>query len=208
MNHRFTKRPLSWSQISSFQYNPDQWYTSYILGKQEPANSLMLAGSRIGDAIGTETSPIDNSLVPGQKEYSVKAKIDGISMIGFLDHYCPDTLTLNENKCSDKKGRWTQKKVDEHGQITMYLLLLQQQDGVKPKNVTCWLNFLLLDHIGVNYDVTNPVILKRFQTSRTQKQVDDFLEDTKRTVELMHQYIEKREREERLSTPAPAPPAF
>ena len=208
MNNRFKTRALSWSQLQSFQYSADDWYDNYILGKRQPPNSLMLAGSRIGDAIGTKDSPIDNSLVPGTKEYTVKAEVDGIKMVGHLDHFCPDTLVLNENKCSDTKGRWTQSKVDKHGQITMYVMLLQAQDGIAPEGVECWLNFLLLDHIGVDYRLHDPPVVKRFKTSRTKEQVDQFLEDTKRTVELMHQYIEQREREMRLSTPAPKAPAW
>ena len=204
MYDRFKKRALSWSQLQSFQYNPDEWFSIYILNNRQPPNSLMLAGSRIGDAIGTEDSPIDNTLVPGIKEYTVKAEIDGIKMVGHIDNYCPDTLTLNENKCSDTKGRWTQGKVDKHGQITMYVMLLQAQDGVRPEDVTCWLNFLKLEQVGVQFDVGDPPVLKRFKTNRTQEQVDQFLEDTKRTVELMHQYIERQP----LSTPRPKAPAW
>jgi len=165
----------------------------------------MLAGSRIGDAIGTDTSPIDNTLVPGQKEYTVKAEIDGIKMVGHLDHFCPDTLVLNEDKCSDTKGRWTQGKVDKHGQITMYLMLLEAQDGIDPERVECWLNFLLLEQVGVQYDVGNPPVLRRFKTSRTKEQIAAFLDDTKRTVEAMHQYIEEKQK---LFTPAPPAPAW
>jgi len=123
---RFEDRPLSWSQLQAFAYSPADWYANYVLDIKEPPNSLMLAGSRIGEAIGTDDSPIDNTLVPGVKEYTVRAEIDGIHLVGHLDHYCPDTLVLNENKCSDKKGRWTQGKVDQHGQITMYLMLLER----------------------------------------------------------------------------------
>ena len=204
MNTRFIKRPLSWSQLQAFSYSKEQWYRNYILGEKDPPNSLMLAGSRVGDAIGTKDSPIDVNLTPGVKEYKLRATIDGITLTGFADHYCPDTLTLNENKCSDTKGRWTQGKVDKHGQITMYLLLLQAQDGVKPEDVECWLNFLKLEQVGVQFDVGDPVELRRFKTSRTQDQLDQFLEETKRTVELMHQYIERQP----LSTPAPKAPAF
>lgn len=164
----------------------------------------MLAGSRIGDTIGTDTSPIDNSLVPGIKEYTVRAEIDGISMVGHLDHFCPETLVLNENKCSDKKGRWTQGKVDKHKQIDMYLLLLKAQDGVDPEDVECWLNFLKLEQVGVQYDVGNPPVLRRFKTHRTQAQLNTFLDEVKRTVEAMHQYIENQP----LYTPAPVAPAL
>jgi len=204
MNDRFLKRPLSWSQLQSFAYSPDEWYASYVLGKRQPPNSLMLAGSRIGDAIGTDDSPIDNSLVPGEKEYTVKAEIDGITFVGHLDHYCPENLILNENKCSDKKGRWTQGKVDQHGQLTMYLMLLEEQDGVDPEKVECWLNFLLLEQVGVEYGVGDPPVLRRFKTSRTRAQITEFLDETKRTIEAMHKYMETA----KLSTPAPRPPAW
>lgn len=127
----------------------------------------MLAGTRIGDAIGTDKSPVPDLAPPGRKEYPVSVEIDGIKMIGYFDHFCPDTLVLNENKCSDKKSRWTQKLADKHKQIDMYLLLLMEHDGIKPEAVECWLNFILLNHVGVSYNVHNPAIFKRFRTDRT-----------------------------------------
>lgn len=205
MNTRFTNRPLSWSQLSSFQYNPADWYDTYVLGKRSAPNSLMLAGSRIGDAIGTDHSPVPDLVPPGDKEYPLNITIDGIKMVGYLDHYCPSTLVLNENKCSDTKGRWTQGKVDKHKQIDMYLLLLMHHDGMTPEQVECWLNFILLNHVGVGYTVPNPPVVKRFRTERTTKQVQTFLDEIKQTVELMHQYIDSRSQ---LYTPAPKAPAF
>lgn len=201
---RFIKRPLSWSQLSSWNFSKEQWFTSYILGKREPANSLMLAGSRIGDAIGTDTNPVTGLEPVGDKEHAMNVEIDGIKMVGYADHYCPVSLVLNENKCSDKKGRWTQGKVDKHGQIDMYLLMLMHRDGIKPEDVECWLNFILLDQVGVGYNVHTPPVFKRFRTSRTTKQVEAFLDDVKQTVEHMHQYIESRP----LSTPAPKAPSL
>lgn len=204
MSNRFKNRPLSWSQLSSFQYSPEQWYSSYILGIREPANSLMLAGSRIGDAIGTPDSPVPELVPPGIKEYAVGVEIDGIKMIGYFDHFCPDTIVLNENKCSDKKNRWTQKLADKHKQIDMYLLLLMEHGSIKPEDVQCWLNFILLDHIGVGYGVHNPPVLKRFRTDRTTAQILEFKDEIKQTIELMQQYIDSKP----LSTPAPRPPAL
>lgn len=200
---RFLDRPLSWSQLQSFHYNPDDWYASYVLGERQAPNSLMLAGSRIGDAIGTPDSPIEELSDIGVKEYTVKATIDGIPIVGHLDGWDSTALTLSENKCSDKKGRWTQGKADKHGQIDMYLILLREQDGVDPESVTSLLNFIHLKQTGVDYAPSGQ--WRQFTTKRTREQLDCFIEDMKQTVELMERYIENQRI---LGITTPRPPAF
>lgn len=199
MSNRFDKRPLSYSQISSFEYSPEQWYNNYILGIKEPPNPEMLAGTRIGDLIGTDTCPIGLQNT-GIKEYELRGDIDGIKLVGFCDIYHPENKVLHENKTSPNQTRWNQKKADEHGQLTMYALMLRQQ-GVEPEEITMHLNFVPLRLVGIDYQVNGHT---QFTTTRTAKQVDDYTEHIKRIVELMHQYTESRP----LSTPKPVPPVF
>jgi len=59
----------------------------------------------------------------------------------------------------------------------------------------------------VSYDVGNPPVLRRFKTSRTKEQIAAFLEETKKTVEAMHQYIEEKEKQ-KVGITAPRPPAW
>lgn len=203
MTARFLDRPLSWSQLQAFAYSKEDWYDNYLLDQKQPPNSLMLAGSRVGDAIGTPLSPIPELVDIGIKEYTVRATIDGISMVGHLDGYIANQLIVHENKCSDKPNRWTQGKVDKHGQLDMYLLLLKHQDGVEPEEVTCYLNAIHLKQTGLQYEPTGE--WRQFTTRRTEEQLDNFLEQVKQTVEEMHQYIKQRQL---IHIPPPRPPAF
>ena len=190
MHERFKDRPLSHSQLSSFEYDKEQWYQSYILGIRLPANPNMLAGSRIGDSIGTDTSEVPDLVPPGIKEYKLVGEIDGIHMIGYADHHCPDTLVLNENKTSTTKYRWNQRKTDEHLQLTMYALLLQLQDKVAPEEVTMYLNFIPLQLKGVDLKPTG--VVKSYETRRTQEQVNDYIKYLKQTIEDMDSYAQWR----------------
>ena len=190
MYNRFKDRPLSHSQLASFEYDKEQWYQSYILGLRSPATPNMLAGSRIGDSIGADNNEVPDLNPPGVKEYAIKGEVDGIYMIGYADHYCPDTLVLNENKTSTTKYRWNQKKTDEHPQLTMYALLLQIQDKVKPEDITMWLNFIPLELKGVDLKPTGKV--KSYETRRTQEQVKEYVKQMKQTIEEMESYAQWR----------------
>lgn len=135
----------------------------------------------------------------------MKAQWNDITLIGYADHYCPDTLTLHENKTSYTKGRWTQGKVDKHDQLTMYALLLQLQDGVEPEDITMYLNFIETRMVGVKYDVHQPPRWKQFETKRTKQDVTNYQQRILDTIEMMDEYIRLRKQRD-LSTPRP--PAF
>ena len=187
---RFYKRPLSHSQISAFEYSPAKWYDSYVLGVKEPPNHEMLAGSRIGDLIGTPDSPIPDLTPPGVKEFEMRAEFEGMRLIGFADHYCTDTLVLHENKTSPNKSRWSKKKVDEHKQLTMYALLLNLKYDVEPEDIDMYINFIPLTIIGLDYQ---PLLnWRQFKTKRTKQDLEDYKKHIVRIVELMNEYDKQR----------------
>lgn len=188
--NRFDKRALSYSQLASWEYSPEQWYRNYILGIREPANTAMLMGNKIGDLIGTPGNLIPGLEPVGIKEFELHAKMGDISLIGYCDHYCPDTKVLNENKTSSTKDRWTQKKVDEHGQLTMYCLLLYLQHKVKPEEVTIYLNFIPVEEQGdFTLALPNPPRFTTFPTKRTTRQILEYGAYITNTVKAMDEFI-------------------
>lgn len=202
MKTRFEKRALSHSQLASFEYNPDEWYKSYILNIKSPPTPEMQAGSRIGDLIGTPDSPIPDLTPPGVKEFELHGQWEGISFVGYADHYCPNMCVLHENKTSPNKSRWSQKKVDEHKQLTMYAFLLNLQYGVEPEDIEMYLNFIPVALVGVSYQPLPN--WRQFETRRTTKDVDAYKDYVIETVEAMERYI-------KLKALSPAPrraPAF
>lgn len=189
---KWKERDVSWSQLSSWKFSKDQWFNKYILGISEEANQAMLFGNTVGDTLG-----LPNSMVPdlnphlvGVKEYTVRAPMGDLFLIGHCDHYCPDTKTLNENKTSQTEGRWNQKLVDEHGQLTMYALLLFLKEKVKPEDIEMFLNFIPVYPDGFFLTV-HPEEFYRFPTKRTTAQVLLFAAQINKTLKEMETYARK-----------------
>jgi hypothetical protein len=206
MTHtRFQNRALSHSQLSSWEYSKEEWYKSYILGERSAPSAEMIAGSIIGDAIGTPDNPIPDLNPPGVKEFELHANWEGINMIGYCDHYCPDMRILHENKTSPNKRRWTQRKVDEHNQLTMYALMLNLRDGIEPEDIEMYLNFIPVALVGVTYKPLPN--WKQFETRRTKQHLEAYKQYIMRTVEEMDKYI-KIMNDKPLSTPTRRAPSF
>ncbi len=186
---RFIIRPLSYSQLSSFEYSPREWYKRYVLLQPDPPNAAMLFGSLVGDSIATDNSLVPTLTPPGVKEYELRASIGDIRLIGFADHYCPDTYVLNENKTTDKPGKWNQKSVDAHGQMTMCALLLFLQDRVKPEDVTMYLNYIPVEVGGdFQYRLPTPPTYTAIPTRRTTADVLRYVGYVQETVKRMEAY--------------------
>lgn len=185
------ERSVSWSQLSSFKYSKDQWANKYIYGHTESANNGMLYGNVVGDSLGTPESlvPNLNPYLVGIKEYELKVKLNKHQLVGYCDHYCPNTLTLNENKTSQKLTRWDQTEVDNHGQLTMYALMLYLKEGTKPENLNMWLNFIPVKEGGdFQLDLVSPDLFHRFQTKRTTMQCLQFGADIDKQLKEMEKY--------------------
>jgi len=192
MTNRFIARPLSYSQLSSFEWSPDEWYASYILGRREPPNDAMLLGTKVGDSIGTPESLVPTLTPPGVKEYAMRASLGDIHMVGFADHYCVDSKVLHENKTTDKPGKWTQASVDKHKQLDMYALLLWLQDKTPPHEVEMFLNYIPVERKGVTLRLPAEPVYYQFPTYRTRLQVAQYASYVKRTVKEMDKYIKAR----------------
>lgn len=177
---KWRERRFSWSQISSWQYDKWQWYNKYILDKRESANAAMLFGNVAGDSLGTK-----ESLVPklkfhkkAIKEYKLTPKMNDVELIGYCDFWTPEVVLLDENKTSQNKKKWTKESVDDHGQLTMYALMLLLQDNVVPEKMKIRLHYIPVHEDGAfDIVVTDPDIFYTYETKRTTEQVLTFGSD-------------------------------
>lgn len=124
-------------------------------------------------------------------EYKLEAKIDSIPLIGFIDFYDPKTHQLIELKTGKK---WSQEKVDQHGQLDMYVALLYLMDKVKPEQVEIRLVWLETQEQG-NFETgfvkdIKPVV---FKTKRTMKDVLNMMLRIKKVVREMEEYVIHRQ---------------
>jgi len=191
--NRFVKRPLSYSQLSAWEWSKEDWYQTYIKNKPRGKSSAMETGSVIGDSIGTDSSLIPELNPPGVKEYPLYANLGDVYMVGYCDHWCPETLELNENKTAVNPRKWTQGSVDKHGQLTMYALLLFLKHDIAPEDVTMYLNYIrVIEGQDMRYYLPNPVEFKRFETKRTGEQISEYVKYIEETVDKMDEYISQR----------------
>ena len=136
---KFLKRPLSWSYINSFRYDPDEWYLKYIEGKRGRDTGPLVFGKNVGERLASEQDFLPE--VPRLKEYEheLSVKIGNIQCIGFLDNFDLESKSFAEFKTGKK---WTQDKANKHGQIDMYASMIYLKYGIKPEDLNISLIWL------------------------------------------------------------------
>ena len=185
-------RPLSWSALSSFEYDPEQWYQRYILNIQDPPSKEMIFGSKIGKKL--EKDPTYLPMIPrhSKMEHEFRVMFGKIHLVGFADTFCTVTnKKLGEYKTGKKA--WDQKRVNEHGQLTMYCLMHFITTKIKPENLDILLAWMPTQEGGdFSISFVEPIEenIKIFKTKRTMKDVLIFGSRITSTVRAMQEYVE------------------
>lgn len=179
-------RPLSWSAISSFEYDPEQWYAKYVLKQEQLPTHEMLFGSAMGQQIAADDKFLPELPRGLIYEHEMRTTFGGIPLIGFADSYSPKEV-LHEYKTG--KRAWDQKRVDGHGQLDMYLLMLLNIEGVRPETLDVWLHWLPTEQNGdFSIQFCMPFKVHSFKTKRTTRQVLEFGTRIKSTYKAMQEY--------------------
>lgn len=190
------KRPLSWSAISSFEWDPEQWYDKYVLNKQPPATQEMLFGSEIGRKIATDPKFLPQIPRYPIFEHEMRATLGGIPLLGYADGWDPSksNLTLKYDLGEYKTGKkvWDQARADAHGQIDMYLLLLYLTEKINPAEVLCKIHWLPTRDTGdFRIEFASPFRIHTFPTKRSMVQVLNFGTRIKATHKAMLKYCKQ-----------------
>lgn len=184
------KRPLSWSAISSFEYDPEQWYRSYVLNQRDEPTKEMTFGSEFAKSIeeGTCTVPDFLSKLQTKKEHAFKIMFGTICLVGYADAFCDKTFRkLDEIKTGKKP--WDQKRADRHGQFDMYLLMNFITNKVPPEEVDCTLYWLpTQDNNDFSISFVEPVCVHAFTTKRTTNDILTFGSRINRVFQEMQDY--------------------
>jgi len=183
-------RPLSWSAISSFEYSREQWYDKYVLSKKEEPSVEMLFGKTFAQSIedGTCDYPGLLDAMQTKKEHAFNVVFNKIPLVGYADGFCDKTFRYLDEVKTGKKP-WTQKRADEHGQITMYVLMNMITNKIPPEKVTCRLFWCPTQDNG-DFSISfkrNPV-LHIFETKRTMQDVLAFGARINRVYKEMEEY--------------------
>ena len=212
-------RPVSWSNISSFAFDAEQWRQKYVVhGKcrgpkdGEPAYCEIMEGyyrscpviatspqlefgKKVGERLATDPKYMKH--VPRYEafEYEFGASIGDIPLIGFADGFtkAPDSKALHVlGEYKTGKSPWTQKRADEHGQITMYLLMLYLKEKIRPEDVTCFLHWMPTTITPkLQVDFLDKKKVTTFETRRTMTDIIEFAAQVKEVRKQMIRYAAK-----------------
>lgn len=197
----WSERPLSWSQLSSFAWNKDDWYTKYVLGIESPLSPELIFGKAFADSCEAST-PLAPVTLLSKQELPLDAALDGIKLFGYVDTIDEATLAeTGEFKTGAKP--WDQKRVDGHGQITMYALMNFLQNKVHPEKAKFWLEWIPTkkvyrdngDFSGYDYDIvfaSDPPEVIHFDTKRTMRDILAFASYIKTTRKEMEEFIHSK----------------
>lgn len=184
-------RPLSWSAISTFQYDKEQFYDKYRLGNKSPDTKESLFGKMIGEKLASDPTFLPQ--VPRRSifEHVLRAEVAGLPIIGVLDSYEP-VVGFDEYKTGKKI--WDQKRVDEHGQITFYFLLLYLTEQLTPDELEVALHWLpTMDQGDFTIGLINEKDVRSFPTTRTMKQLLEFGTFIHQMHQKMMDYVQYRD---------------
>lgn len=187
---QWKKRPYSWSQHSSFRdYDKEEWYQSYIKGNKKPGNKRMDFGSAVGKRIETDPKYIPQLPREGILEYPVEVMMGDTALVGYMDAYCSDKKIINEFKTSNSTG-WNQQKVDQHGQLHFYALLLMLKEEAKPEELTIRLHHLVTEESGdFSIRFASPFTINTYITKRTTRDCLLLGAEIIKQRKLMKEYI-------------------
>ena len=181
---RLPRGYLSWSQMDLFLRDQQEYYRRYFLGQFPPPNEAMKYGSKIHKAIAErqhQDEVIDAfiSLIPKYDipEKKIIVNLDEIPLLGYIDSFNSKTFNFIEYKTG--KTKWTQRKVDNHGQIDFYSLMIFQKYQVIPEAKLIW--------IEANYQTGISGNIYEFTTKRTMEQLLQFASKIKKVTKGIQQ---------------------
>lgn len=211
------ERPLSWSALSSFEYDREQWWEKYCLHAKctrEPqspddppafcviSNKLdrqcpvirttpeMRFGKAFADSVEAG-NPLVPVIVQSSVEHPFKAKFGKIELVGYGDSFCSFTRRLLEEYKTGRK-EWTQKRADEHGQFDMYLLILWLSEKINPAEVKCRLHWIpTVQNADLSIAFKQPIVPIIFNTKRTMTHILKFGARINRVYKEMEEYAKK-----------------
>ena len=186
--NNFKHRPLSWSQISCFHYNPEEWFSRYVKGEKTPPNKEMLFGKYVGDKLASDPTFLPQVPRLSKYEHELRVVFNGIHLIGFMDNFCDQSQKVMYEFKTGKRP-WNQKRVDEHGQIDMYALMHFITTKIPPEQMDFKLVWLPTKESGdFSISLIEPVVPQIFTTKRTTADILRFGAYINDTVKAMASY--------------------
>jgi hypothetical protein len=142
-------KPLSWSAISSWEWNQEEWATKYLDGLFTPPTPKMSFGNVVGDRLAKDPEYLPEVPRYSVFEHKMYADIGDIKLVGLLDSFDPETKNFYEYKTSSNENKWDQDEANKHGQILLYLFLIYVNYRVPPEKIKIKLVYIPVEE---NFD--------------------------------------------------------
>lgn len=182
------KRPLSWSAISSFSYDAEQWYRKYVLNQEDPPSKEMIFGSYVDKKLQEDPTYLPHVERYPIMQHAMKAMLGNIPLIGYADGFDRPQLRLKDDKTGKKA--WDQKRADETGQLTLYALFLWLTEKIKPESMRFFINWMPTKE-GGDFQISfrdEPMIPVLIETRRTMNDILNFGMRINDTYKQMDEY--------------------
>lgn len=195
-------RPLSWSGISAFEWNPKQWYEKYV-EKQEFTSPAMEFGKLIDKRVQDDPKFLPELPRYPIQQHEMRTIWNGIPLIGYSDQYRPrvrpaknrssTSLSIRDLKTGKESKPWTQKRADETGQLTMYLFMLYLMDKtINVADAELYIDWLPTHIKDGEIALVEPVKVHTFKTKRTMTEILKFGQRILTTWAEMEEYASRQ----------------
>ncbi len=179
-------RPLSYSQLSSFKWNKRQWYDRYVLGIKSDSSPEMDFGKKVGERLASDPSYLPQVPRLPIFEYELKTTFMDIPLIGYIDSLDIKKKKLYEFKTG--RNKWDAKRVKNHSQIDMYLLILYLTLKIKPDDFECELHWMPTHINDKQIEFIEPFKVHSFKANRKLVDVLTFANSILETRQQMLDY--------------------
>lgn len=146
----------------------------------------------IGEKLASDPTFLPDVPRLSKFEHGFKVMFGKLCLVGYADSFCGiEKKKLYEYKTGVKA--WDQKRVDQHGQIDMYLLMHFITEKIKPEDMECKLVWLPTQRseggdFKVEIKLIQPCVPRIFNTKRTMAQILAFGARINRTYKEMEEY--------------------
>lgn len=180
-------RPLSWSQINTFYYDPEKWYDKYILGKDSEPPSPEMEFGKVFAKSCEDRKPLAPVTLYSEVEFPLEVNLGDIPLVGYMDTYEPNKAFIDHKT---GKKEWTQKRVNEHGQLKMYALMLYLMYKIKPEDLKISLEWIPTKNDNGIVTLVEPIKVHHFDVKITMADILKFGTYIKKTVQQMESYAQ------------------
>jgi len=180
--------------------SPERYKREYFEKGRRLDTEALRFGKGFADSVenGTYKESTPDLIVCDEVEYKLYEDILGVTCLSYVDTYETATNTFREYKTG--RVPWTQSKVQKHGQLLFYALMLRVKTGKMPTH--CYLDWIETAHSSTQDDdfwakadkhlnITGKIVSfkREFDPRELDRLEKEILKTAEEISEAYHQFI-------------------